>query len=212
MVGALGAPRGRKTGVRINNEVRAERIRLNVGPTGAEAKLLLMALTKKRRMARRKCEAIVTRRVPGRVMRSVGYGSVSTTLPIVLANKARAGARTGCGRAETRGNTLAKTGGTRTETRTKTRTKARTTRADVGMVRAKTKARRARRNTGGRTRSVDGRENAKTDILRTVMGQATHGGMAKDRSRSRRGQRGSIGETHAMTEARSNGKRRTGAV
>jgi hypothetical protein len=71
---------------------------------------------------------------------------------------------------------------------------------------------RARRKTGGRTRSVDGRENTNTGILRTVMGQATHGGTAKDRSRSRRGQRGSIGETHARTEARSNGKRRTGVM
>jgi hypothetical protein len=130
MIEALGIPWGRKTGVGINDEVRVERIQLNVSPTGAKTKRLLMALMKQRRTARKICEAIVTRRVSGWVMRSVGYGSGSTTLPIVLVNEARSGVRTGCGRAETRGNTGAKT----RSTRTKSRTKARTTIADVGIV------------------------------------------------------------------------------
>jgi hypothetical protein len=120
-------PRGRKTSVGINDEIRAERIRLNVSPTGAKAKWLLTALTKQRKTARRISEAIATGRVPGRVMGSMGYGSVSTTLRSILANEARARVRTGYGRTETRGKTGAKTRGTRTETGTK----ARSTRADM---------------------------------------------------------------------------------
>jgi hypothetical protein len=45
MVRALGSPRRRETGIRIDDEVWAKRVGLDVGPTGAKAEWLLAALT-----------------------------------------------------------------------------------------------------------------------------------------------------------------------
>ena len=145
MVRALGSPRRRETSIRINDEVRAKRVGLDVGPTGAKAEWLLAALTEQRRAARRIMEAIAARGLPGWVRRSMGNGTVWTTLPIILANVARAGERGKGGRAEARGDTRAKARGRRKNGRAKTRG-----------------------NTGanGRGTSVE------PDILRTETGQA----------------------------------------
>jgi hypothetical protein len=91
-------------------------------------------------------EAIAARGLPGRVRRSMGNRTVWTTLPIILANVARAGERGKGGRAEARGNTRAKTRGRRKNGRAETR-------GDTGAK--------------GRGTSVE------PDILRAEMGRAT---------------------------------------